>query len=75
MLYGKNKLCLPALFNNEVYIEVYGDTSKPRTTDEVKMKYGLLGNRFHLLIFYIDRTTYRLEKLQFLSFDGYDDKK
>ena len=70
--YGRNNLYLPELFNNEVYIEVYGDTSKPWTTDEVKMKFGLLGNRFHLLLFSIVKETYRLKKLQFLSFDGYD---
>ena len=72
--YGRKNMWLPELFNNEIYIDVYGDTSKPWTTDEVKMKYRFLGNRFHLLIFSIDRARYSLVKLQLLSFDGYDGK-
>ena len=65
---------LPELFNGEMMIEVFGDTSKPCTTDEVKAKLELLGNRFKLLIFSVDKETYILSKLQLLSLDGFDEK-
>lgn len=71
---GKKKMYLPVLFNNETCIEVFGDTSKPWTTNEVRMKYELMGNRFNLLIFSVDREQYRLQKLQLLSFDSITNK-
>lgn len=71
---GKKKMYLPELFNGEMMIEVFGDTSKPCTTDEVKAKLGLLGNRLKLLIFSVDKETYILSRLQLLSLDGFDEK-
>ena len=38
------------------------------------MKYELMGNRFNLLIFSVDREQYRLQKLQLLSFDSITNK-
>ena len=74
VMYGRKKLYLPELFNNEVYIEVFRDTAKPCSTEEVKMKYDLMRDRFRLLIFSVDTKIYRLKKLQLLSFDGFDQK-
>lgn len=74
VLYGGNrKLYLPELFNDEMLIEVFGDTSKPCTTEQVKTKLKLLGNRLHLLIFSVNQDYFTLSKLQLLSLNGYDD--
>lgn len=75
VLYGGiKKMFLPELFNDEIMIEVFGDTAKPWTTDEVKAKLSLMGEKFKLLTFSINKDTYTLSKLQLLSMDGFDDK-
>lgn len=75
VLYGGiRKLYLPELFNDEMMIEVFGDTSNPCSTDQVKKKLHLLGDRLHLLIFSINQEEFTLSKLQLLSLNGYDDK-
>ena len=71
---GKKKMYLPELFSDEMLIEVFGDTSQPCSTDEVKTKLILMGDRLKLLIFSIDRKAYILSKLQLLSLDGFDEK-
>ena len=71
---GKKKMYLPELFSDKMLIEVFGDTAQPCTTDEVKTKLALMGDRFRLLIFSVDKKTYTLSELRLLSLDGFDEK-
>ena len=71
---GKKKMYLPELFNDEMMIEVFSDGANPCSTDEVKTKLRLLGPRFHLLIFSVDKDTYTLSNLQLWTLEGFTDK-
>lgn len=71
---GKKKMYLPELFNDEMLIEVFSDGANPCSTDEVKTKLNLLGNRLHLMVFTVDKDEYTLSKLQLWSLDGLTDK-
>ena len=71
---GKRKLFLPELFNDGTMIEVFGDSSKPLSTNEVKTKLRLMGDKLHLLIFSVDKEKYILTKLQLLSLSGFDEE-
>ncbi len=74
---GKKKMYLPELFNDEMLIEVFGDTARPQTIEEVKTKMRLFGEKFRLLIFSIDKRSYVLTQLQLwkLEFDAKGDAR
>ena len=70
---GRKRMFLPELYNDGMLIEVFGDSAKPLTINEVKTKLRLLGDRLHLLIFSVDKEEYVLSKLQLWSLDGFNE--
>lgn len=71
---GMKKMYLPELFNDEMMIQVFSDGANPCSTEEVKTKLNLLGNKLHIMIFKVDNDKYTLSNLQLLSLDGFTDK-
>lgn len=70
VIYGKNRLSLPELYNHECFIQLYSDGAKSITNQEVKQKVEALGSRFHIIVFSIDKVRYCLSKLKWISFTG-----
>lgn len=69
VFYGKG-LAMPELYNRDVTLQLYSNTSGFRGNDEVKSKIDAYGSRYEVLQFTVNQNTYQLEKLEQISFDG-----
>ena len=73
--YGRSKLFMPELYNQDIWIQIYSPGADPYGSEEVKTKIAALGSRFHIIEFEISDDDYQLKKLTLISFDGLTDKK
>ncbi len=73
ILYGKGRY-MPELYNSKVLIQIYSDTADFCNTLEVQNKIRAYGSKFEIIQFYINKQTYKLERLDQISFDGFTDK-
>lgn len=53
---------------------MYSDTADYCDTEEVKNKIRAYGTKFEIIQFHINRRTYKLERLDQISFNGFTDK-
>ena len=65
---------MPELYNREAIIQMYSDTADYCDTEEVKNKIRAYGTKFEIIQFHINRRTYKLERLDQISFNGFTDK-
>lgn len=72
--YGRSKLFMPELYNQDIWIQIYSSGADPCGSEEVKRKIIALGSRFHIIEFDVSSDDYQLKKLTLISFDGLTDK-
>ncbi len=63
---------MPELYNANCLIQMYNISANPYITDEVRNKIELLGDRFFIIIFSVNKSEHRIESLQLVSFAGID---
>ena len=71
--YGRGRF-MPELYNREAVIQLYSNTADPCGSNEVKGKIGAFGEQFQIIEFTVTDTTYDLDKLIQVSFNGFTDK-
>lgn len=69
--YGRGRF-MPELYNRDVVFQLYSDSADFCGTKELLNKIDAFGERLEVIQFHINRDTYLLEKLEQITFDGFN---